>query len=188
VLPMLSGKLFDIPVVLLDVTPEIPEKAYEKERKKYYAGTLLDYIETLKPAGSLGIIGFVNEQIFAGPSPFVDGIGLPDSGTAVVSLAQIKNPDYYIFRRRTFSEALHELGHVVGLDHDVQPYCVMQETHELGQLDARATDFCPFHAQMAYNFLKEKIPTLKPFDPFKGRQGVPVIPITPKAESGQQAK
>jgi predicted Zn-dependent protease len=186
-LPMITKKLYNIPFVVLDISPEIPKKAYVEARKQYYAGGILDYLESIKPEGSLGIIGYVNEPIFAGPSPFVDGVGLPDKGTAVLSLAQIRDADYYRFRNRVFSQGLHEMGHVVGLDHDPQAYCVMQETHDLRQLDARATDFCPYHFQNAYKFLKKKMPDLKPIDPFKDRREGPFAkPEEKKAEKKER--
>ncbi|MFA6449563.1 MAG: archaemetzincin [bacterium] len=188
ILPMVSKELLDIPFELLESAPDIPKEAYEEVREKYYAGAILDYLETLMPKGGVAIIGFVNEPIFAGPSPFVDGVGLPDKGAAIVSLAQLKEVDYYRFRRRAFSEALHEMGHVAGLDHDPKSYCVMQDTHDKGQLDARETSFCPFHLQNAYKFLSKKIPNLKPVDPYKGKQKVPPVKSAYKEDAEKKEK
>ncbi len=158
ILLLMTKQFYNIPFYVLDITPEIPEDAFEPVRNKYYAGKILEYLEKVKPKDSLGIIGYVKEAIFAGPSPSVDGVGLPDKGAAVVSTAALVDADRIRYRRRVLSESVHELGHVLGQEHCAQTYCVMSETHDLGQLDVRSVDFCPTHKEFVRKNLKGKAP------------------------------
>lgn len=166
VAPLMSKVLFDIPVKVLSITPDIPAEAYEKVRDKYYAGKIVEFLAAMNPKDSLGIVGVVKEPIFAGPSPYVNGLGLPGKA-AVVSLAMITDADYYRTRRRVLSESLHEIGHVYGLEHEDKYYCLMQDTHDMKQLDAREIDFCSAHMKQLYDGIKKKMPGLKAVDFYK---------------------
>ncbi len=158
ILPLLTNQFFNISFYIMDISPEIPQDAFSQDRNKYYAGKIIDYLVTLKPKDSMGIIGYVKEMIFAGPSPSVDGVGLPDKGAAVVSHAILKDADHIRYRRRVLNESVHELGHVLGQEHCAHSYCVMSETHNLGQLDVRSVDFCPTHKEFLRKHLKSRAP------------------------------
>jgi archaemetzincin len=50
--------------------------------------------------------------------------------------------DEALLRRRLLVEALHELGHVGGLDHCGEPSCAMAEAATVEDVDRKEPAFC----------------------------------------------
>ncbi len=150
ILPQMSEVFYGIPFVIHESGTEIPAEAYVDVRDKYYAGTILETLEKMKPKGSLGIVGFVKEPIFVGKLPLVNGIGYPDRGSAVVSIYQIEDKPKELTQRRTASVAMHEIGHLLGAEHSPTPDCVMFQANTKEDLDIRRMDFSPAHLRNFY--------------------------------------
>jgi predicted Zn-dependent protease len=149
-LPQLSEVFFGVPFVIHETGTDIPGEAYVDVRDKYYAGTILEALETMKPKGSLGIIGFLKEPIFVGKLPLVNGIGYPDRGSAVVSIYQLADSSDEALKRRTASVAMHEVGHLLGAEHSPTPDCAMFQANTIEDLDIRRMDFSPAHLRNFY--------------------------------------
>ena len=155
--PMISDQLFNIPVVVLDKRIEEPEDAYVEIRDKFYGGKLLDQLFEMKPEGSLGFVGLTDRDIYIGRRPHVRGVSDPDRGVAVVSTFRLLSASAYRFKIRTLKEMLHELGHLLGQEHDIDPsHCVMGLSITLMQLDAKSREFCPYHKRLIRLFLEKE--------------------------------
>jgi archaemetzincin len=48
-----------------------------------------------------------------------------------------------LLKRRALTEAVHELGHVYGLDHCERQDCVMWFSNTLTETDRKGSRFCP---------------------------------------------
>ncbi len=77
---------------------------------------------------------------------FVFGLADPARGAAVISLARLY-PEFYgqprdprRFKERAVKEAVHELGHLLGLGHCPDPACVMSFSNSLADTDRRVRD------------------------------------------------
>jgi archaemetzincin len=47
-----------------------------------------------------------------------------------------------LFRARLLKEAVHELGHTLGLDHCSDPRCVMHFSNKLADTDVKGDAYC----------------------------------------------
>lgn len=180
--PGISERLFGVPVMVLKDTPEVPPEAYVDVRKKYYAGKILDQLEKLKPPGCVVIIGYVNELIFIGRYPVVNGVGNPKQDAAVISAVRLDVDDRGLYEQRVLGESLHELGHVFGFDHCPLDSCVMKKASDFDDLDFRGRSFCRFHLQKAYDYLKGRGLELPPLK-FEQAEAKPPAPVAPQTQA-----
>jgi predicted Zn-dependent protease len=51
-------------------------------------------------------------------------------------------PDTKLFRERPVKEAVHELGHVCGLDHCTNPDCSLYFSNSISDTDRKGPGFC----------------------------------------------
>jgi len=156
--PMISEELFGIPVKILDERPVEPQKAYVEIRDMYYAGRMHDELVKMKPENSLGLVAITSKDIYIGRLPFVRGSSDPGRGVAVISTFRLNNPSEYRFRMRILKEILHELGHILGQEHEIDPkLCVMGQSMDMIQLDAKSRHFCPYHRERIKEYLKNEV-------------------------------
>lgn len=75
---------------------------------------------------------------------FVFGLAESPGRAAVISLARLRQTDDAARQSaRAVKEAVHELGHMFGLDHCSDLRCVMHFSNSLADTDRKGRDFCP---------------------------------------------
>ena len=101
-----------------------------------------------RPPGEEMILGVTGVDLTAPGLNFVFGLADPGSRVAVISLARLY-PEFYgqprdpgLFKARAVKEAVHELGHLLGLDHCPDPACVMAFSNSLADTDRKEPGFC----------------------------------------------
>ncbi len=141
----------DIPGILKVRVEELPPlplfpRHFHKERNQYLADGLL--ADLLSPAGSGTVLclGITGADLFSGRMNFVFGVACP--GKALISTFRL-NPELYgdppnkkVYRWRVLVEAIHELGHALGLPHCEYPGCVMYFSNWIGDTDRKGPEFC----------------------------------------------
>lgn len=73
---------------------------------------------------------------------FLFGLALPKSKKAVVSLYRLRSDDFCLELERIIKESIHELGHILGLNHCWTPRCVMNFSNTIWEVDEKNTRFC----------------------------------------------
>jgi len=123
----------------------IPAKAYESIRDQYRAAPFLAALGAQVPSG-VHALALVNLDLFVPQLNFIFGVA-QSNGHALVALPRLspvfyglaENPALYL--PRVNKEALHELGHVLGLDHCTN-YCVMRFSNTLADTDEKPDAYC----------------------------------------------
>ena len=117
---------------------KIPEKAYNYARKQYESGYFLDLARRYPGDRVLGV---TDVDLYAEPLNFVFGQAEINGKPAVISLHRLKG-EKEKYESRAVKEAIHELGHTMGLRHCDDPLCVMRFSNCLAETDLKGETYC----------------------------------------------
>ncbi len=133
-------KKFHLEPVSSEVLPPV---TYGIRDGQLLADVLLQEVLNAKPENHLFAAGITPYDIYSDNLNFVFGIGLPFKG-CIVSYARLYSRNEELFLLRFRKEITHEMGHVFGLSHCPNPYCVMHFSNSLADTDRKGEDFCPY--------------------------------------------
>lgn len=89
------------------------------------------------------MLGVTDRDLYAGDLNFVFGLAQSPGRAAVISLFRLRaGADEAGFRARAVKEAVHELGHTLGLPHCPDPACVMHFSNSLADTDRKGAAHC----------------------------------------------
>ena len=129
---------------------KVPRHAYNGLRKQYNAKTILKYgLLTFEKRNIDKILAIIDRDLYSPELNFVfgrvDSIG---SRKAIISITRLREgfykrlPNRDLFFKRILKEATHELGHLCGMTHCVNPKCVMFFSNNLLDTDNKNENFC----------------------------------------------
>jgi len=154
----------DTNCVVIDEKLPLREEAFDKRRKQYRSNTILSEIQgyAAKKADLNRVLGVVDADIFVPELNFVFGEAVCPGKAALISLWRLK-PEFYgdapnmeLFSARALKEAVHELGHTLGLRHCPRSSCVMHFSNSIFDTDKKQSLFCDrcyLHATISINKL-----------------------------------
>jgi len=122
-----------------------PISAYDWSRMQYRADAmnrwLRDRLSQALEGGRLAL-GIVSADGYVEGLNFVFGLASPELNVATVYTKRLETPDETLYRARLLKEAMHELGHLLGLGHCDNPACVMSFSNTIADVDRKEARFC----------------------------------------------
>jgi archaemetzincin len=120
------------------------ESAFDTSRNQYLSDDFLAEVRRLVNInGGNRILGVTMVDLYTIGLNFVFGQAELPGKAAIIALHRLKDEDSQLFHTRVFKEAIHELGHTIGLRHCPDKHCVMHFSNTLLDTDIKTEEYCP---------------------------------------------
>lgn len=134
---------FAIPARILR-RPAQPGGTLDPRRRQHSSGRILEWLLRETP-GEGKVLGVTDVDLFIPILTFVFGEAQLGGRAAVVSTARLLDGavrDERLLVERLAKEAVHELGHVLGLVHCALPKCAMSRSASVREVDLKGISLC----------------------------------------------
>lgn len=122
----------------------LPKLSYDISKKQHNAELILENLHFRRENSNM-VLGILDVDIFADPHVFLYGKADVQKKVALISLFRLLSKldsDPYKLMQRAVKEAVHEIGHLFGLDHCTNRQCVMVSSENISEIDRKSTLFC----------------------------------------------
>ncbi len=136
--------------VITDVLP-VSQGAFDKKRSQYNSSLLLNEVRVYAAKRQQDfhrVLGVVDADMFAFGLNYVFGEAYNLGAAALVSLWRLKpefcrdQPNKSLYLLRAQKEAVHELGHTLGVKHCPRSLCVMHFSNSIFDTDKKQNLLC----------------------------------------------
>jgi len=124
------------------------EFAYNPVRGQYHSTEIIKKLLQVPHAQSWRILGVTDLDLYIPILTFVFGEAQLHNTGALVSTHRL-HPEFYgmpknsgLLQERLLKEAIHELGHTLGLRHCTDYLCVMSSSNSVERIDLKQAEFC----------------------------------------------
>jgi archaemetzincin len=135
---------------VIDENPPLSQKAFDKKRNQYRSDVILSEIEGYANGKKdfNRVLGLVDADLYVSGLNFVFGEATCPGKAGLISLWRLR-PEFYgdasnseLFLARAVKEAVHEVGHTLGLRHCPRYSCVMHFSNSILDTDKKQSLFC----------------------------------------------
>ena len=122
---------------------------YSTDRKQYHSTEILRQLLPFAAVDEHHILGIMDEDIYIPILTFVFGEAQLGGKCALMSGHRLHQEFYglpedeSLYMHRCEKEAVHELGHTLGLKHCQNFECVMRYSNSVADIDIKRNVFCP---------------------------------------------
>lgn len=124
---------------------KLPKSIFNKFRNQYRSDELLNFLEKHFEGRILGV---TKEDMYTQGLNFIFGQAKMKGRVALLSVCRL-NPEFFhqpeddeLYEKRIAKEAIHEVGHMLGLGHCNNRPCVMSFSNTVGQVDKKTKYLC----------------------------------------------
>jgi archaemetzincin len=140
------NQVFGCPVSVHKPVP-VPENSFAAERKQYLSDSFLHKLRLMQNQKTT-VLGITEVDLYTEGLNFVFGQADMEHNVAVISLNLLRQEEYglpsdeSLLRERSLKEAVHEIGHTLGMPHCTDGACVMHFSNSLLDTDYKKPYFC----------------------------------------------
>jgi archaemetzincin len=124
---------------------DMPISILNRYRNQYLSNQLLDFLE--KNHGGR-ILGIIKEDLYTEGLNFIFGQAKLKGRVAIVSICRLDSSFWHqpkddeLLELRIVKETIHEVGHLLGLEHCNRRGCVMNFSNTVGEVDKKTKYLC----------------------------------------------
>lgn len=125
-----------------------PGPTFDHERQQYSSTLILSRMQSCVVPSAWRLLGITAVDLYVPLLTFVFGEAQLNGACAVVSTYRLREEFYglpanaELLRQRLLKEALHELGHTLGLTHCEDYRCAMAPSHAVEWIDVKDSSLC----------------------------------------------
>jgi archaemetzincin len=140
----------DTAASVLEEPLDIPASAFDKRRNQYNSTLILDKMRSsvTKKRGVSPVLAVIDADMYSSGLNYVFGEAFTPGKVALISLWRLK-PEFYgadedlsLYDIRILKEAVHEVGHTLGLHHCPRSFCVMHFSNSIFDTDKKQSLLC----------------------------------------------
>ncbi|MCS7311861.1 MAG: archaemetzincin family Zn-dependent metalloprotease [Acidobacteria bacterium] len=152
------------PSVEVRIVPAVPSppEAYNVRRRQWDAARLIRWIVDHHRDRTALNVALHPGDLYVPGFNFVFGLAEPACETCIIGLARLQSSDPERWHHRVLTEVLHEIGHLMGLEHCATPSCVMFFSNTIRETDAKGPAFCPKCQHLVRAYRQGRPPSRRP--------------------------